>query len=629
VTRIKVILVIMPFASIDRPALGVSTLKAGLQALGIECRVVYLNVVFAERLGAGDYERVADGLPYTSLVGEWIFVEPLYGRDVDREAAYVRRILRGTWRLNGDDLDLIERARSLVPAFLEDCLASSPWGECDLVGFSSYCAQNTASLALAKLIKAENPRILVAFGGHNWEGEMGRELFSRFPFVDVAFSGPADGSFPAFLQRVQRGDSSWDDIPGLLYRAAGRPRAHSAAACVEDLDALPVPDHDDYFEALHRSRFAEAVRPSVPVETTRGCWWAAQGPCLFCGQNGLSLSFRSKSPDRTLDELRRLSVRWKGHPLVFVDNVVSPHFLSAVLPRLAADPLSSPLSFMVRCDIGRQQVRLIKAADASIRSGIESLSGHLLRLMRKGTTALENIRLLKWCSAYGVDHHWNLLYGCPGETARDYRDLIETIRSLRFLEPPDGCAPVLIERFSRYFDDPARYGFGQIRPLEAYSFVYPFPETAVRRIAYFFDHDYCPSLGTLIYMNKLRTEVEQWRTSGAAGELRRERESNGRLVLVDTRAGRAVTRHLLDRADQLLYEACDDIGSLGDLCELAHAQLDAGISKEEVAGRLSALVERRLMAREEDCYLSLALPEGTLSAGSRPLLGAGAATRAG
>jgi ribosomal peptide maturation radical SAM protein 1 len=599
----------MPFAAVDRPALGVSALKAALQRADIECRGLYLNVAFAERLGAADYTRFCEGLPYASLVGEWVFADGLYGEDPERDGGYARQVLEGTWRLPRDDLDLVWHVRSAASRFLDDCLASATWGEYDVVGFSSFCAQNVASLALAKLIKARHPGLLVAFGGHNWEGPMGRELFRCFPFVDVAFSGPADASFPTFLQRVQSGDFRPGGIPGLSWRSRGRTMVGSGRALVDDLDALPVPEHDDYFDALGRSKLAKAIRPVISVETSRGCWWAARGPCLFCGLNGPSPSFRSKSPERILRELRWLSRRWKGRQLVFVDNVVSPRFLSTVLPRLAAARLPSPISFMVRCNIGREQVRLIKAADGSLRSGIESLNGHLLRLMGKGTTALENIRLLKWCTAYRVDNRWNLLYGCPGETAKDYRGLIELLPSLRFLTPPDGWGPLVVERFSRYYEHPGRYGFGRIQPSAAYRFVYPFPGSALRRIAYFFDHQYRPDLGTRIYIERLRTDVERWQASGAEGSLRKQRQPDGGLLLVDSRAGGEVVRHRLDRTDRLLYEACDEIGGLCDLRELARAELGEGFSPEDVDRRLSAFVQARLMVQEKDRYLSLALPE--------------------
>ena len=40
--------------------------------------------------------------------------------------------------------------------------------------------------------------------------------------------------------------------------------------------------------------------------------------------------------------------------------------------------------------------------------------------MRKGTTALQNIRLLKGCAADGIKVHWNIIYGTPGDTSDEY-----------------------------------------------------------------------------------------------------------------------------------------------------------------------------------------------------------------
>ena len=48
------------------------------------------------------------------------------------------------------------------------------------------------------------------------------------------------------------------------------------------------------------------------------------------------------------------------------------------------------------------------------------LSTHVLKLMRKGTSMLQNLRLLKWCRYYGIEVAWNLIWGFPGETEEDY-----------------------------------------------------------------------------------------------------------------------------------------------------------------------------------------------------------------
>ena len=52
--------------------------------------------------------------------------------------------------------------------------------------------------------------------------------------------------------------------------------------------------------------------------------------------------------------------------------------------------------------------------------GIESLSTPILRLMDKGVTALQNIRLLKLCSEFGIQPLWNIMYGFPGEPPDEY-----------------------------------------------------------------------------------------------------------------------------------------------------------------------------------------------------------------
>jgi radical SAM superfamily enzyme YgiQ (UPF0313 family) len=39
-------------------------------------------------------------------------------------------------------------------------------------------------------------------------------------------------------------------------------------------------------------------------EASRGCWWGAKHHCTFCGLNGLSMTFRSKSADRAYSEIK-------------------------------------------------------------------------------------------------------------------------------------------------------------------------------------------------------------------------------------------------------------------------------------------------------------------------------------
>ena len=603
-------LAVMPFAAHEWPALGVSLLKAELRRDDIDCDVAYLNLAFAELVGRERYLDLVDRLPVRALVGEWIFAECLWGPDAGLPVTFVDDVLRARWRLSQDDIDAVLRARELAPDFLNAALASRPWGEYPIVGFSSSAAQNVASLALAQMIKAAHPDTICVFGGANWHGPPGLRLHELFPFVDYACTGEADVALPR-LVRWLAGDEGVDlaSIPGLVARIDGASVLVCAAEPVADLDGLPAPDCSDFFATRLSHRQIRATLPALSLETSRGCFWAARHACSFCGVNGHAPTYRAKSPDGVVAELRELTARWPCRVVYLADTAVPATFLDEVLPALAAAPLPARLFFEVRPDLTKEQVQSIAAARARIQPGIESLSDHVLGLLRKGTRALENIRLLKWCRAAGVHVHWNLLYGVPGETAQDYDEMVRLFPAIRFLAPPVVRQSVTVDRFSVYFEEPERHGIARLRPLAPYRYVYPFSDDDLAAIAYSFDHDRAEDRPALDVSDTLAREIAQWRREWLAGDLRVTADHEGRLTLRDKRPAASEHTVVLDELESLLYRACDDIGELDDLVRVGRRRGNGRATAEnEVQAALAALVDRLLMVRVGDRFLSLALP---------------------
>ena len=513
----KTLLVSMPFASVTRPALGISLLKAELLRAGLECDVVYANIAFARLLGIARYERIATELPHPLLAGEWVFTDDLYRGRRHPPAGYAEDLLKGRASLAGEDIGLVLAARVLAPPFIDECLAAVPWADYGLVGFTSGSAQNVAALALAARVKEENPDVAVVFGGSNWDEEMGRELYDCFPFVDYVCPGEADWTLPALVHALADGRDDVGDIPGVVSRRRGRSVSTGAAVPVADLDDLPYPDYDDYFDTLRANKLDRATAPAVLVETCRGCWWAAGRPCSFCGSPGCRREYRTKSPARILDEMRAIVARYPCASIELVDDVPSPEFFDHVLPALAAEPLGVRLFCEVRPETSEAHIRELAAAGATIQPGIESLSDHVLRLMHKGSRALENIRLLRWCRSYGVRATWNLIYGVPGETVEDYEEMLRLVPSLSGLDPPDGCGQVRMDRFSSYAEQPRDYGLGELEALDAYRYLYPFPDSSLRRIAYAFEWPASVRREVAARARPLLTEVGDGRRIPARG----------------------------------------------------------------------------------------------------------------
>jgi ribosomal peptide maturation radical SAM protein 1 len=598
---VKVLLVSMPFTAIERPALGLSILKARLQEGGVACDVAYLSLVFASRLGRDVYESVVHDVPYTSLACEWAFRSALFGPSpLDEE--YVDE-LQERWLLPRDLVDRVLEARDLAERFIITSVAERPWADYDVVGFSTVGQQNLASLALARAVRERAAKPVLVFGGHAWEEPMGRELLLRFPFVDFAISGEGDDALPALVAALA-GRASLRDVPGLIYRDGSRAHMRPARADEVHLAESPLPDHSEYFVARRDAPEIDEGPLTFPIEASRGCWWASRHACAFCGLSGSKRVYRSKSPGAVLGEIRSAATRWPQARIDMVDNVVPDTFLDEVLPRLAAERLPVGFAFAVRPGVRKEHVRDAASIRTALQCGVESLSDGVLRLMHKGTRGLENVRLLRWCREFGVDLDWNLLYAVPGESAADYRHVMDALPWIRFLQPPDSCAPVQVERFSAYFSDPDAFGFRNMRPARAYHYVYPFGRAASERVAYFFDFDRPSESGRPGWIQHLRSEVKGWQREPDEGALTWE-EAGDHLVLRDSRGGRSTEVTRLSGGDRRLMRQCEDISDLATLCSLDG--LDTS-EADAVRARLRDFQERGWVVSDGDRYLSLAIP---------------------
>ena len=607
----RVLLLSMPFGALERQSLGLSLLKARLDEGGkIGCDLKYLTFTFAEAIGFEAYQWVSSALPYTAFAGDWLFTESLYGSRPDDDEQYVREILRETWQISDQEIAWLLKIRASVPQFLDYCVDLIPWQDYSIIGFTSTFEQNLASLNLAYRVKRIRPKIKVVFGGANWEGPMGLELHRRFQFVDYVFSGEADQNFPEFAEQVASGKRiDWSDprLNGVVYRKDGASVLTGPLQPTQQMDQLPFPDFSDYFRDLDESSTNSSVVPTLLFETSRGCWWGAKSHCTFCGLNGGAMAFRSKSADRAVSELSYLVDKWKIESVEVVDNILDMKYFDTMLPALSR--IDRPLEFFyeVKANLTRKHLEVLRDAGVRrIQPGIESMSDHVLQLMGKGCTALQNVQLLKWCQEYGIVVEWNLLYGFPGELPEDYRKMLTLLKAIRHLKPPGACGPVRLDRFSPYHNTPEKYGMTNVRPMRPYEYLYPFDPESVSRIAYYFEYDYENGIEPRSYAGKVIAYAEDWKRQPEAGTLTAV-ASNRALVLVDTRSAALQGQVPLRGIERVAYEYCDEATTSTSLARHLNLSFQGtNIAESEVRSFLDSLIENRLMVTDGQRYLSLA-----------------------
>jgi ribosomal peptide maturation radical SAM protein 1 len=254
------------------------------------------------------------------------------------------------------------------------------------------------------------------------------------------------------------------------------------------------------------------------------------------------MAFRQKSPDRVIEDLRSLLDAHPTRKVLMADNIMPHAYFKTLLPRLAGRFPGVAIFYETKANLSLPQLLALKRAGITeIQPGIESLSSHLLSLMNKGVQARQNLMLLRYARAAGVNLDWVLLWGLPSDDVEAYEETLAILPLLHHLQPPRAMVHLSVDRFSPYYCNPAESGIQNIRPLAGYYDIFP-KGADIGRIAYHFTAKYrCGAHDHVEVIQKLWQEMARWQASwkqksGMPNQDLKLLRIRGSYVLVDTRA---------------------------------------------------------------------------------------------
>jgi ribosomal peptide maturation radical SAM protein 1 len=605
------VLVSMPFMDARRPSIQLGLLKALATARGFPARTFHANLDFAAQVGLDYYQLLSQHRGPS--VGEWLFsVEAFQDEAPDPGGRLIKELASDLSYLadpaEGWEEKLLRTRRVEIPSYLDNLIETFPWAETAIVGFSSTFQQNSASFALARRLKQRYPHIFTVFGGANFDGEMGLELVRRVDCIDAAVVGEGDDAFPGLLAALAEG-SDPGLVPGVARRQDGQVTLAPPLPPKSRLDDLPTPDYAEFFQ--HAEELG-VMRPGnreiwIPIETARGCWWGARHHCTFCGLNGTTMEFRAKSPGRVTGELEELARRYRSWRFEAVDNILDMTYLTKLFPELIESDTGYQFFYEVKSNLSRAQLKLLARGGVThIQPGLESLSSNVLRLMRKGTRAAQNVNLLRWAQYYGISASWNLLWGFPGETEQDYADQAAIMPHLVHLPPPASAGPIWLERFSPLFT-----GDGGVRPVHdrtpeaSYRYVYP-RDVDLEQVAYFFDYQVDGGLPDGAYAG-VRRMAAAWSDAWLAGRRPTLTYSSAPhfVQISDRRQPGQGGTFTFEGTLADLYLACRDRPATA---AAVRRELDLRLPEEAVQEIFAEFQQRGLMLLDGELALALALP---------------------
>jgi ribosomal peptide maturation radical SAM protein 1 len=605
-----VALISMPALAGRYPSFQLALLKPTLEKAGIPAQAFSLFMYFGTHVGWRVSEALSDVWP--CMAGEWIWSKAAFGEFSSKEKDdeyfnFYSRSFDAICRNAGCSReDLIAIRDHAAPAFIDFCVDAIDWSRFGLVGFSVVFQQLLSSLALASALKRKHPDLPVIMGGASLEDDIAGEVIRRCPQIDFMHCGDGEISFPEMVRRLYAGQSM-RGLRGLMFREDGEIQFAGRSPNFSAMDETPTPDFAEYFYARREGGYEQydgSRDVLLPIEAARGCWWGEKNHCTFCGLNRSGMEFRAKSPERVIEQIENLSRRYGIFQFNAIDNIMAPEYAERLFGRLSAANSDFQLHYEIRPNFSRTQLgRMRRGGLYSVQPGVESFSTHILKIMRKLSTGMRNVELIKWCTYYRINNLYNILVQFPGETLEDYRLQSEIVPKLHHFQPPYAIVKARADRGSPMYSDPKAQCIVKMTPSRCYDYIFPEGEFDLDRVSYYFDHEMTDVVPDHEY-NDLFVRVAVWQDRWAARGNRpflHYRKAWSSIVIEDGRSHQVREWRFSDeRAD--LYEFCADARSMQQLRRHFGAE-------PWVEPALAEFLSLELMLFLDGRYLSLALPE--------------------
>ena len=605
----RIVLVSAPWPIFTRPSIQLGALKSYLsqEIPDLEVNTHHFYLKLAAAIGYPLYREISE----KTWLAESVYAALLYPERFEPIQTLFRREAKGNpLSLKVDFKALTHQAAVAADEFI----SSINWDRLGLAGFSICFCQLTSSLYFIRSIKRKFPKLAIVIGGSMFAGDAIKDLFSVFPEIDFVINGEGELPLCSLVRQLRRcaDPEKISRIPGLVTPRSCTDKKPVTFNQVADLKDLPVPDYDDYFHLMKTAAPDNIFFPTLPAEASRGCRWQASrsghSGCAFCNLNRNWQGYRCKGPEQVCNEIDHLTSKYRTLSVAFMDNLMPAKTAMEMFDQLFGLKKDLDLFCELRATTQRRVLEKMGAAGVGkIQVGIESLSSRLLKKLNKGTTAIQNLEIMKHCEGLGIANNANLILHFPGS---DLADMNETLRNLEFAAffRPLKLVHFWLGHGSRVYNNPASFGIKAIFNHPNYAKIFP---EEIHRPMTFLVQRYRGDMG---YQKRLWRPVEQkvhdWEKNytrihqtGGDTPILSYRDGRDFMIIRQKRLSKASVTHRLEGLSRKVYRYCGRHRSLEKI--LYHFK---GLTQEKVTPFLKMMTDKKLMFEENGNYLSLAAP---------------------
>ncbi|MEI8176805.1 MAG: radical SAM protein, partial [Candidatus Omnitrophota bacterium] len=296
--------------------------------------------------------------------------------------------------------------------------------EPDVVGIYSVTQTYEQACAIARLIRAEYPRVPIIIGGYH---------ITALPYLlpelfDIGVLREGEETLKELLEVIA--DNGLDPralagVRGIAFHDRGQVKVTEPRAHIRDIDSIPFPARD---------AFSRTGRGFVSTITSRGCPYK----CIFCSSVDFWGAPRFHSPGYVVDELEEI-IRTRGaiHISIWDDLFIAP------LPRfeeICALVIKKKIHKKVSFGCALRSNLVTDKLCASLRGmnvrrvsiGFESGSQKVLDTLKCGSVTVEqHMKAVELCRAHGIYVTGTFMIGNPGEGREDLQMTLDLVKRLR------------------------------------------------------------------------------------------------------------------------------------------------------------------------------------------------------
>ncbi|MGQ9499378.1 MAG: RiPP maturation radical SAM C-methyltransferase [Dissulfurimicrobium sp.] len=608
----KIVLVSPPWPLFNRPSIQIAALKSYLRQeqpyVDISCHHPYLDL--AARIGFDTYQIISESNWASEAICAGI-IFPEMKDDCNR--LFLKTIERRTVQGKKKPSQPFEpeMVRSVANEVLTSFVSSLDLDAINLVGLTVSINQLTAAFVIARAVKSFAPSIPIVLGGAAVSGMAGLSILRSFPEIDYVIDGEGERPLSGLIDFLL---GKKDSLPKAVYGKMDLPGnkcvrlGHQQKALsdgwqknqIDCIDTLPMPDFDDYFRDLLRLGPNKRFFPVLPVEFSRGCWWAR---CNFCNLNLQWSGYRSKSAEKVASEIDMLARRYGLLDFAFMDNSLPRHDAVEFFDLLKGHGRDYRFFAEVRADYSRDELNAMAMGGLKvIQVGIEALSQSLLRRMRKGVSVMDNIAVMRHAEEYGLELSANLILHFPGSTDDEVE---ETLSVLEFVWP---FRPLKVVSFWLGFGSPVaaapdRFGIKSVGPHPFWRLLFPKGVLAgITPLVFGYKGDILVQKRRWKRVEQRIAEWQRKRAKLGPQKLLTYRDGGDYLIIRQVLPSGEVLMHRLKGPSRAIYLACLEPMLLQTIFTRFPDR-----PQKEITAFLKGLVAKRLMFEHQGKFLGLAV----------------------